>query len=440
MSTQLSATPTVITVTAGETIEFGQSGIVSPKWTLEGNGSLSQLGVFTAPSTPQTVRVRVHSSAWEAGYNEDHWILHPDDRMEAENPEGMWWHGISSTGRLNDIGDYLVWESPASSSEMYWTGVWQASGAYGGVYIADGRLRSYDTLTSEDFANPTWEAGDRLKFEVNASLGLDVYINDEFLGSSTRSHTAPYYFLTTLPMPDGTLVTPPQFFGAGISGYTEYFMDVEVVIPPRTFPLEFAKLSSGTQFVTTVTSTGISGREQRIRHRRNGRDTFNAAFSIRELEDVAMLRDFYLACGGKFETFLITDPLDYRFDRMFAEVTGDSANTEFQLRRKYTDYLGNFQYKDVRRPKSGTIQVWVDNVPQTEGADYLIDYQSTGKISFEEAPAANAVIEFAGEFYKNCRFDTDSLDLQILEFWVDSGGADYALVQPPEILLIEVFT
>lgn len=204
------------------------------------------------------------------------------------------------------------------------------------------------------------------------------------------------------------------------------------------FPLQFSKLSCGTEFITTI-ATSLGGGEQRIRHRTNGRDFFNAAFAVKNLSDIKLLRDFFLVCGGRFKTFLLYDPIDNSFDRTICSASGDGLNKDFQLRRKYTDYLGNVHYKIVRRPKNGTIQVWVDNVLKTEETDYLVDYDSTGLITFNTAPAANAVIEFSGEFYKVCRFDVDSINLELLHFWVQNG-ADYGLIQPPEIPLIEVFT
>lgn len=225
----LGPTPISLSIPRGATRSFYQGGgVESPVWTLEGDGVLTQDGQYTAPMTPGTALIRLHSPAWEPIANPDHWVLQEDDRVMAVDPEGLYWHGISSNGRLNEEGDYLVWETPASSIEMYWTGVWQASGAYGGVYLGNGSLRSYDGLGSEDFANPTWLAGDKFRYVVNSSLGLDVYQNDVLLGSSTRDHSAPYYFLTTLPIPDGALVVPPRFFGAGISGYTEYYAEVTI--------------------------------------------------------------------------------------------------------------------------------------------------------------------------------------------------------------------
>lgn len=212
---------------------------------------------------------------------------------------------------------------------------------------------------------------------------------------------------------------------------------IRVIYDSKLFPLEFAELNCGSQFFTTVTTGGISAMEQRIRHRSRARDYFNAAFALQTPEDVEVLHNFFLNCGGKFSTFLLHDPSDWKCERTLIVPRGDGAKENFQMQKRYEDVYGNVYYKNIMRPKRGTVQVWIDDIPQTED-DFAVDYEG-GLISFDSAPAANAVIEFECNFFKNVRFEDDELDIEVLQFWVENQK-NYGLVQPPSIQIVEVFT
>lgn len=207
----------------------------------------------------------------------------------------------------------------------------------------------------------------------------------------------------------------------------------------RLFPLEFSKLGTGSLFNTTINSSTVSGYEQRIKQRNRAKDRFNAALAVGSLDDAKKLRNFFINCGGRYETFLLKDPSDYKIPLTATEFEGDGVRTEFQIRKKYSDLIGNDYYREITRPKVGSIDVYLDGSDiELEKNAYAVDYE-TGIITFDDAPENGVTIEVEGEFYKNCRFDTDSLDSQLLEYWVTSN-VENALVQAPEIPIVEVLS
>lgn len=210
------------------------------------------------------------------------------------------------------------------------------------------------------------------------------------------------------------------------------------VAEPKLLPLEVSKLNSKAGFNTTINSNQNSGYEQRIKHRNTHRDSFDAAYSIKSLSDLETLRNFFLACGGRYDSFLILDPVDFRTAKTSSSTAGDGEHIEFQIRKGYKDYLNNTYYKNIIHPIEGTVSVYVNDVLKMENTDYSVNYQN-GVVRFNEAPADGANISFECEFYKKVRFDTDFLDNQLLAYWVN-GGAENALVQPPSIPLVELLT
>lgn len=197
------------------------------------------------------------------------------------------------------------------------------------------------------------------------------------------------------------------------------------------FPLTTSALSSGHQFVTTVTTKGFTEREQRIRQRMQSREKWNASYMVKTLDDVIALRDFFLAVNGRWQTFLFKDPTDYQLESP-VYFASPGQNT-IQLEKVYQDYLGNEYKKIIRKPDY--IELFVDTGSMSEDSDYTLDYE-TGLIDLVE-PISDEYY-YNGEFYKNVRFDTDELNLEMLAYWVDNQ--EYGLVQPPDIPLVEVFT
>lgn len=223
------------------------------------------------------------------------------------------------------------------------------------------------------------------------------------------------------------------------AAYDEQALSI-TILALNMFPLDFSKLSSGPEFSTTVTTNPLSGHEQRIKHRARARDRFNAAFAVKSIEDAHTLRDFFLNKGGKFQTFLLKDFLDYTSERITTEDVGDGSQDEFQIRKAYTDIVGNVYHRDLKHPRNGTVTVWVDDAEVDGGVDYEVDYD-TGVITFDTPPGVGDLVEVECEFYKNVRFDTDFLDMEILAFWVQQQtSSDYGHIQPPDIPLVEVFS
>lgn len=109
------------------------------------------------------------------------------------------------------------------------------------------------------------------------------------------------------------------------------------------------------------------------------------------------LMGFFNARFGAWDSFLMTDPDDNAATlQVFGY--GDASTTTFQLVRT----LGSFTEKVSNL--NGVPQIYKNNVlvPDT---DYTIS--STGLVTFDSAPAADAALAWTGSYYFRCRFKED---------------------------------
>ena len=126
------------------------------------------------------------------------------------------------------------------------------------------------------------------------------------------------------------------------------------------------------------------------------------------------LQTFVLARRGSAHSFLLKDPLDYTTatDDVSAPAasdvligTGDGSETEFQLKKIYTEADGSGTYdRFITKPVSGTVVVAVNGVTQTLGTHYTIDHQ-LGRVSFLTAPTNTHPVRAGFEFRVQVRFD-----------------------------------
>lgn len=173
----------------------------------------------------------------------------------------------------------------------------------------------------------------------------------------------------------------------------------------------------------------LSGAERRIRHRAIPKRHIDLSYEVlREqgtLAELQVLRSFFMARSGAFDSFLFLDP----WDCIAANVqfgVGDGINKTFQLSRTTGD-----QIEVVHNPaasacvgrcffpsqRSGIDQAFW---PQPDGAwpsddEYMPPAGSwtllaNGRVQFVDAPPAGKKLLWSGLFYHRARFANDVFD------------------------------
>lgn len=206
------------------------------------------------------------------------------------------------------------------------------------------------------------------------------------------------------------------------------------------FPLTVSSWGASPSYLTDVT-TGRNGQEVRNAVWQDPLYSFNAAFGVRSYADIETLMVFFHACKGREQSFLVKDWSDFKVART-AIGTGDGVETDFQLIKNYVHGLIPTYTRTITKPKAvegvGGVRVWVDGV---EALTTAFSFSSvTGIVTFgagNEPPAGDVVEASVDEFYVPCRFDVDTIDVELLSYWV-KAGADHSNVNVPDIRLREV--
>lgn len=204
------------------------------------------------------------------------------------------------------------------------------------------------------------------------------------------------------------------------------------------FPLTVSGWTKTPRYSTDII-IGRNGQEVRNALWQDPLLAFNAAFAVRSYADIATLETFFHAMKGREGAFLVKDWADFSIPR--TEIgTGDGTDTTFQLVKKYTQSGVGTYTRTITRPIAtegvGGVRVWVNN---SEVATANVSHSTTtGIITLATAPTASHSVEAScDEFYVPCRFDTDELPLEMLNYWVESG-ANVANVNVPDIPIVEV--
>ncbi len=205
------------------------------------------------------------------------------------------------------------------------------------------------------------------------------------------------------------------------------------------FPLTVTQWQAAPSYLTDITR-GRNGQEVRNAIWQDPLYRYNAAFSIKTYADIETLVEFFHAVKGREQSFLIKDYSDFAIARQTI-ATGDGVATTFQLIKTYTTSFGSYQ-RTITKPKSAEdstgVLVWV-NGSAVAAADRSHS-ASTGVITITSpspVPNGHAVEASCAEFYVPVRFDTDTLPVEMLSYWL-SSGASASNVQIPDIPLVEV--
>lgn len=201
-------------------------------------------------------------------------------------------------------------------------------------------------------------------------------------------------------------------------------------------PLPFALgASGGPERRVDIVALG-SGFEARNTPWAHGRRRYDIGGAVRTLDELHALIGFFEARRGKLHGFRFRDFLDWKScapsqapapgDQAIG--VSDGAATAFQLVKTYGS--GEDAYvRPIRKPVAGSVRIAVAGV-EIDDEGFTID-TTTGLVTFDAAPADDALITAGFQFDTPVRFDLDRLDLSL-----DGFGAGRALAIPLiEILL-----
>jgi uncharacterized protein (TIGR02217 family) len=124
-------------------------------------------------------------------------------------------------------------------------------------------------------------------------------------------------------------------------------------------------------------------------------------------------RDHLFMARGRGHFWPFKDWTDFGCHRNHGRLV-QLTSTTFQVCKVYgTD--PTFEYvRRITRPRSGTVQVWLDGALQSSG--YTVDYGDDdpgGVVTFTSPPGA-AVREVACEFYVPCRYEVDGVSARLV--------------------------
>lgn len=154
---------------------------------------------------------------------------------------------------------------------------------------------------------------------------------------------------------------------------------------------------------------------------------WDITYGLQELDPVVISEGiravslFHQARHGQARTFRFKDWLDFKLNQ---EPIGflDGVAETWQMKKKYADFGGFSETKDVILPSQDTaFVVRYDGIVKTEGVDFSINY-ATGLItSLTGAPAGTGVevVDVTGDFEKLVSFEEPTLDIR--QEWLQSA-------------------
>ncbi len=185
------------------------------------------------------------------------------------------------------------------------------------------------------------------------------------------------------------------------------------------FPLDIALNAEGGPVRRTDIVSLVSGHEERNSPWAGSRRRFNAGYGVKSLSDIERVIAFFEARHGRLYGFRFRDPFDHKScaadqqptptDQQLAD--GDGAATNFDLEKTYES--GGWTYaRRITKPAAGSVIAAIDGV---ETNAFTVDADQ-GRVLFDTAPPAGAVITVGFVFDVPVRFDADSLQINLASF------------------------
>jgi uncharacterized protein (TIGR02217 family) len=164
--------------------------------------------------------------------------------------------------------------------------------------------------------------------------------------------------------------------------------------------------SGGPKFQTDIINVP-SSHERRDQDWTQSRGPWTVGM-VRTRAQLDIVSAFFRVMRGQAYGFRFKDWSDY--SATLENIgTGDGSDTTFQLRKAYTSGTQTY-YRNIFKPVSGTIKIYLEGVEQVSG--WSID-TTTGIVTFSTAPGVGVAITASYQFDIKARFGTDFLDITI---------------------------
>lgn len=169
----------------------------------------------------------------------------------------------------------------------------------------------------------------------------------------------------------------------------------------------------------TGVQAALSGKESRIAYQQYPLMEFEMQYELlRDYtvpSDLKALTGLFIACQGKYDTFLFSDPA-FNTVSAFQFGTGDGVTTAFQITAAYQNTGGPGGVELIQN-FNGTPFIFKSGTLQVNPTNYTLG--ATGIVTFVSAPAAAAPLTWSGAFLYRCRFDDDSFTVTqfLSNFW-----------------------
>lgn len=200
--------PSSANLQPNETEQFTQTGISSPVWSVSGNGTINQAGLFTAGTLNDIIIV--HEPAWES-LNNTCWGKQSDDSLASTGSVDYFASAVSF-GKLNLTGDWCAAVLPYRSgySPNKW-GILNIANTLG-VYLEYG-LSVRETTTGYSVATSiSAAANDLFEWKLNSAGKIELRQNGNLVFTSVNSFAGlslPFY--TSCDYPVGVKQIVPRF-------------------------------------------------------------------------------------------------------------------------------------------------------------------------------------------------------------------------------------
>ena len=164
--------------------------------------------------------------------------------------------------------------------------------------------------------------------------------------------------------------------------------------------------AGGPAFATNIVVTH-SGREKRNANWSQARGRWELGERVMHQSELEAIVKFFRAVQGRALGFRFKDFADFTVTTANGRLgTGvGNGGVAYQMKKRYTQGTQNID-RDIKKPISSTVKVFVDAVEQLSG--YTLDV-NTGIVTFSSSKSAAQVLTWSGEFDLPVRFDTDEI-------------------------------
>ncbi|TAE82246.1 MAG: TIGR02217 family protein [Alphaproteobacteria bacterium] len=191
----------------------------------------------------------------------------------------------------------------------------------------------------------------------------------------------------------------------------------------QRFPIDISYGSSGGPVFSTLITSTVAGYEQRTSHWSEARAVYNVAHGVKTQHQLDQLIAFFRARRGRAQGFRFKDWSDYHGTNVTL-ATANGTTTIFPLVKHYMSGTDT-AIRRIHKPVTGTVKIYHNGTLQNSG--YSVN-NTTGIITYNNAPANGVVISADYEFDVPVRFETDQLIASLDDYGVYSW-ADIPLVE-----------